>query len=49
MLTFTKKSKEADGVRMLYEAQAQGLQRIYDSCGNDPQLTQFYLGLNTNL
>ena len=30
-------------------AQAEGIQSIYEACGRDTKLTQFYLGLEKNL
>lgn len=43
-----QKRKEADGVLALYQAQAEGLDRIVSAC-NDSDLAQFYLALNANL
>lgn len=44
-----QKNNDAEGVRALYEAQAQGLEHAFQACGNNPQLTQFYLAINAGL
>ena len=46
---FYQKQKEADGIKAVYEAQADGLNKLLTSAGNDPSLAQFYLALDKNL
>jgi len=46
---FYREKKKAEAVQLLLESQANGLQKIYQSCGGNASLTQFYLALNANL
>jgi flotillin len=43
------KTKEAESVRLLLEAQANGLSRIYDASKTNPQLAHFYLALEKGM
>lgn len=44
-----EQQREAEGTRELYKAQADGLQSVYEACGQQADLTQFYLALNDDL
>lgn len=46
---FYQKQKEADGIRAVYEAQADGLQNVLKSAGNNSSLAQFYMALDKGL
>ncbi len=44
-----QEQKRAAGILAVYQSQAEGLNKIYKSCGNNPLLTQFYLALEKDL
>lgn len=46
---FYSERKKAEAIELTLQAQANGLKMIYESCGRNPVLTQFYLGLNSGL
>lgn len=46
---FFAKSKEADGIKALLEAQAEGLGKIYDVSKSNPEMASFYLALEKGL
>ena len=46
---FYKKQKEADGIYAIYEAQANGLNKLLESSGNNPDLAKFQLAIDKNL
>ena len=43
---FYSKSKEADAIRAVLEAQAKGLREIYEVSSTNPQMASFYLALD---
>ena len=44
-----QEQKKAEGIEAIYSAQANGLQNIVTATGNDTHLSQFYLGLISDL
>lgn len=46
---FYAKSKEADGIRAVLEASAQGLEKIYEVSQTNPELANFYLALEKGI
>ena len=47
--SFYQKQKEADGIKAVYEAQADGLHKLLKSAGNNSSLVQFYMALDKGL
>jgi flotillin len=43
------KNREAEGIQSIMEAKAEGVNRLLKSCGDNPDLARFYMGVDSNL
>lgn len=43
------KNREAEGIQSIMEAKAEGVNKLLKSCGDNPDLARFYMGVDSNL